>query len=66
MVEPLQDFRIHVADKDTDPKIKHPSGNRSLDASQPIVTVRVVTHEALQVTSFRFIIARQKQLSATW
>lgn len=33
-------------------KIKHPVGNRSHDASQPIVTVRVVTHEALTGTSF--------------
>lgn len=36
MVEPLQTSEIHVADRDADPKIKHPSGNGSNEASQPI------------------------------
>lgn len=39
-------------------KIKHPVGNRSHDASQPIVTVRVVTHEALTGTSFSVYICK--------
>lgn len=48
----LSHSRFHVADQDTDPKSNIHLGNRSHDASQPIVMVRVVTHEALRVTSF--------------
>ena len=66
MVEPLQDFRIHVADKDTDPK------NQTSIRQQVTWCFSAYRHGTggntwgPTGTSFRFIIARQKQLSATW
>lgn len=62
----LSHSRIHVADRDTDIKIQHPSGNRSNEASQPIVTVTAGNTLGPTGTSFWGIVARQKQPSAMW